>query len=50
MTKPYIASSGLDVNATFASTGFCNHNSAWALRPSPARDNLRAWWQRVVVA
>jgi hypothetical protein len=50
MTKPYIASSGLDVNATFASTGFCNHNSAWALRPSPARNNLRAWWQRVVVA
>lgn len=48
MTQPYIAASGLSINATFGSTGFCNHNDAWVLRPSPARDAIRAWWARVV--
>jgi hypothetical protein len=35
-------------NVTFSSTGFCNHNDAWTLRPSPARDALRAWMARAV--
>ena len=50
MTEPYIRAAGFPVNATFTSTGFCNHNDKWALRPSPARDALREWWQRVVGA
>ena len=33
---------------TFVSTGFRNHNDAWVLRPSPARDRLRAWWSMVI--
>lgn len=32
---------------TFLSTGFVNHNDAWTLRPSPARDKAREWLQRV---
>ena len=47
-TLPYINASGVDVNATFAQTGFCNHNDAWVLRPSPGRDALRAWFWDVV--
>jgi hypothetical protein len=47
-TAPYINASGVAVNATFAETGFCNHNDAWTLRPSPARDALRAWFWAVV--
>lgn len=35
-------------NVTFATTGFCNHNDAWTLRPSPARVALRAWLAAVV--
>jgi len=33
---------------TFVPTGFRNHNDAWVLRPSPARDQLRAWWVEVI--
>jgi hypothetical protein len=29
---------------TFCSTGFRNHDDAWILRPSQARDRLRAWF------
>jgi hypothetical protein len=47
-TQPYINASGVPVNATFAETGFCNHNDGWTLRPSPARDALRAWFWSVV--
>ena len=43
-TAPYLNASGVAVNATFAETGFCNHNDAWTLRPSKARDALRAWF------
>ena len=43
-TKPYIEAAGFPVNATYAPTGFCNHNSEWVLRPSQARDQLRRWW------
>jgi len=43
-TKPYIEAAGFPVNATYVPTGFCNHNSEWVLRPSPAREQLRQWW------
>jgi hypothetical protein len=33
---------------TFLSTGFRNHNDAWTLRPSDARDQAREWLHRVV--
>jgi hypothetical protein len=33
---------------TFRSTGFRNHNDAWILRPSPVRDEARAWLREVV--
>ena len=44
MTEPYVRAAGFDVNATFMSTGFCNHNDKWVLRPSAARTALRKWW------
>lgn len=49
-TAPYINASGVAVNATFAETGFCNHNDGWTLRPSPARDALRTWFWGIVGA
>ena len=38
-----IGSFGVEAPFTFTPTGFRNHNDAWILRPSPARDALRAW-------
>lgn len=35
---------------TFASTGFRNHNDAWTLRPSEAREKAREWLRRVISA
>ncbi len=34
-------------NLTFHSTGFRNHNDAWTLRPSPAREAARRWLNEV---
>jgi hypothetical protein len=31
---------------TFATTGFLNHSDQWALRPSPARTQVREWLQK----
>jgi hypothetical protein len=42
-TAAFLNGSGLELNATLMSTGFCNHNDQWTLRPSPARDAMRAW-------
>lgn len=36
-------SRGADAPFTFMPTGFRNHNDAWILRPSSARDALRKW-------
>lgn len=44
-TRAYL---GEDRAFTFVGTGFRNHNDAWILRPSPARDRLRAWWRESV--
>lgn len=40
-TKAYL--DGADGNFTFAATGFRNHDDAWTLRPSEAREKLRTW-------
>lgn len=42
-TRQWIDSTGITGNFTFVETGFRNHNDAWVLRPSPARDALRQW-------
>lgn len=42
-TRRYLESAGVTQNLTFRSTGFRNHNDAWVLRPSKAREELRAW-------
>lgn len=47
-TQAYLESIGVDGRFTFRSTGFRNHNDAWILRPSPARDELRRWFQNVM--
>lgn len=36
-----------EADLTFLSTGFRNHNNAWTLRPSPAREKAREWLMRV---
>jgi hypothetical protein len=47
-TKPFIEAAGFFVNATYVPTGYCNHNSEWVLRNSPARDQLRKWYMDVI--
>ena len=42
-TRVFVESTGIEVNATFLSTGFRNHNDEWILRPSAAREHLRKW-------
>ncbi len=41
--KGFIKSTGIEGDFTYLPTGFRNHNDAWTLRPSPARDALRRW-------
>ncbi len=43
VTQKYLESTGIEAPFTFVSTGFRNHNDAWVLRPSPAREKLRRW-------
>ena len=42
-TISYLESTGFQGNLTFLKTGFINHNDAWILRPSPAREKARLW-------
>ncbi len=44
--KEFIEKSGVKGDFTFATTGFLNHSDQWALRPSPARTQLREWLQK----
>ncbi|WP_395752606.1 hypothetical protein [Prosthecobacter sp.] len=46
-TEAYLRPLLPNADLTFLSTGFVNHNDAWTLRPSPARDKAREWLQRV---
>lgn len=41
--REYVQSTGVKGNFTFASSGFINHDDRWALRPSPARQQIREW-------
>ncbi len=44
--REFIEKSSVKGDFTFATTGFLNHSDQWALRPSPARTQLREWLQR----
>lgn len=46
-TETYLRPLLPNADLTFLSTGFLNHNDAWILRPSPAREQAREWLQRV---
>ena len=39
----YLKSTGVEARVTLMGTGFRNHDAAWILRPSPARDAVRKW-------
>jgi hypothetical protein len=47
-TRAYLNRSGIPGDFTFIATGFRNHNDAWILRPSPARNLARAWLSQVL--
>ncbi|MGV3660175.1 MAG: hypothetical protein ACO1TE_08315 [Prosthecobacter sp.] len=49
-TEKYLRPLLPEADLTFMSTGFRNHNDAWTLRPSEARDKAREWLRRVVGA
>jgi hypothetical protein len=42
-TRAFLEKTGVKGNWTFAETGFINHDDRWALRPSPARQQIREW-------
>jgi len=46
-TEAYLRPLLPSADLTFLSTGFRNHNDAWTLRPSTARDKAREWLKRV---
>lgn len=47
-TKTYLAQAGAKGDFTIRGTGFRNHDDAWILRPSPAREELREWLRKVL--
>jgi len=47
-THKHLESTAVKGDFTFLETGFRNHNDAWALRPSPARETARAWLAEVI--
>ncbi len=46
-TESYVRPLLPNADLTFTSTGFRNHNDAWILRPSPAREQAREWLQKL---
>ena len=44
--RKFIEKSGVQGDFTYATTGFLNHSDQWALRPSPARTQVREWLQK----
>ena len=46
-TEAYLRPLLPNADLTFLSTGFRNHNDAWTLRPSPAREKAREWLRRI---
>ncbi len=49
VTEAYLRPLLPKADLTFLSTGFRNHNDAWTLRPSPAREKAREWLKRAVL-
>lgn len=49
-TEGYLRELAPDADLSFFETGFRNHNDAWILRPSEAREEARRWLGRVVSA
>ena len=49
-TEKYLKPLLPDAKLTFLSTGFRNHNDAWILRPSPAREQARQWLAKITTA
>lgn len=49
-TEAYLRPLLPKADLTFLSTGFRNHNDAWTLRPSPAREKAREWLRRVTAS
>lgn len=49
-TEAYLRPLLPNADLIFLSTGFRNHNDAWTLRPSPARDKARKWLHRVTAS
>ena len=47
-TESYLRPLLPNADLIFLSTGFRNHNDAWTLRPSAAREKAREWLHRVV--
>ena len=47
LTESHLRPLAPQADLTFLGTGFRNHNDAWTLRPSPARDKAREWLKRV---
>ena len=43
--QAYLTATGVSGDFTFVETGFRNHNDAWVLRDSAARQQLRRWTQ-----
>jgi hypothetical protein len=46
--RKHLENAGAKGDFIFLETGFRNHNDAWVLRPSPARDTARAWLTKVI--
>lgn len=46
--RKHLENAGAEGDFTFLETGFRNHNDAWVLRPSPARDTARAWLAKAI--
>jgi hypothetical protein len=47
-TRKHLESAGAKGEFTFLDTGFRNHNDAWTLRPSLARNSAREWLARTI--
>lgn len=47
-TRSYLENTDVTGEFTFLETGFRNHNDAWVLRPSPARDTARRWLAKAI--
>lgn len=48
VTRNYLVAAKISGNFTYAVTGFRNHNDAWLLRQSPARETARTWLSQLL--